>query len=137
VGTSQIWRVHPKAKNAVCDPKRPRKGGCKLYADGFTSIVALDSDKRGALYVAELSKKGWLAVEFAENDPEAAVGSVYKLWRNGKKQELGAGEVILPGDVAVADRGYKGRHRGGHKGHRTKVYVTTPIFGPGTIKLVR
>jgi hypothetical protein len=137
VGTSQIWRVHPKAKNAVCDPKRPRKWSCKLYADGFTSIVALDSDKRGALYVAELSKKGWLAMEFAEDDPEAAVGSVYKLWRNGHKRELGAGEVILPGDVAVADRGYRGRGHKGHKGHKGKVYVTTPIFGPGTIKLIR
>jgi hypothetical protein len=129
VGTSQIWRVHPKAKNAVCDPKRPRKWGCKLYADGFTSIVALDSDKRGALYVAELSKKGWLAMELAEDDPEAAVGSVYKLGRNGHKRELGAGQVILPGDVAVAYSGYKG--------HKAKVYVTTPIFGPGTIKLIR
>jgi hypothetical protein len=137
VGTSQIWRVHPKAKNAVCDPKRPRKWSCKLYADGFTSIVALDSDKRGALYVAELSKKGWLALEFAEDDPEAALGSVYKLWRNGHKRELGAGEVILPGDVAVADRGYRGRGHKGHKGHKGNVYVTTPIFGPGTIKLIR
>jgi hypothetical protein len=142
VGTSQIWRVHPKAKDAVCDPKRPKKGACKLYADGFTSIVALDSDKRGALYVAELSKMGWLAMELDQENPETAVGSVYKLWRNGKKQELGAGEVILPGDVAVGDDGWRGHkgykgHRGHKGGHKGKVYVTTPIFGPGTIKLIR
>jgi hypothetical protein len=139
-GTSQIWRVHPRAKNAVCDPKQPKKGWCTLYADGFTSIVALDSDKRGALYVAELSKKGWLAVETAENDPSAAVGSVYKLW-HGKKQELGAGEVILPGDIAVSDKGgYKHGHKGYKHSYKSKkgdVYVTTPIFGPGTIKLIR
>jgi hypothetical protein len=147
-GYSQIWRVHPKAKNAVCDPKQPKKrtkkGWCTLYADGFTSIVALDSDKRGALYVAELSKRGWLAAESFQEDPSAGVGSVYKLW-HGKKQELGAGEVILPGDIAVSDKGgYKYGHKGKHKGYKHtykskkgEVYVTTPIFGPGTIKLIR
>ena len=38
-GTSQIWRIRPNARNAVCNPKTPQRGPCTRYADGFTSIM--------------------------------------------------------------------------------------------------
>jgi hypothetical protein len=119
--TSQIWRVKPGAKNAVCDPEKPNKGACTRVADGLTSVVALAIGKNDALYAAELSKMSWLAAEMQlEGSTE---GSVIKISKDrSRTRELKPGKVHLPGGVAV------GRNGG--------IYVSGPVFGPGGIMKV-
>ena len=115
-GSSQVWRVRPGATKAVCNPERPRRGACTRIADGLTSVVGLDAGRGGSVYVAEMSKVGWLAAE--SGDPNAGIGSVIRIGHDRNvRRELAPGDVVLPGAVAV-----------GPKGH---VYVSGPIFGPG------
>ena len=121
--TSQIWRIHPDADGAVCNPRRPRAGACKRVVDDMTSIVALQAGPRGSLVVGELAEQGWLKAEMAA-DPTSVVGSVVVVGRDRQvRRELAAGEIPWPGDVAV--------DRWGH------VFVTAPIFGPGAIWRIR
>lgn len=119
-GTSEIWRVRPGAHHAVCRPHRPNRGNCQRAADGFTSIVSLDAGRGGSLYVAELSKMSWLAMEADPPIEGAEIGSVIRVGHDRNvRHELGAGKVIMPGSVAVGPRG--------------GVWVSGPIFGPGSI----
>lgn len=120
-GKSQVWRVRPGAMDAVCNPKRPQRGACTRTADGLTSVVSVDTGRGGSLYVAELSKAGWLAAESQE--PGTEIGSVIRIGHDRDvRRELAAGEVVLPGAVAVGPKG--------------NVYVSGPIFGPGGIMRV-
>ncbi len=122
-GTSQIWRVHPDATDAVCDPAHPRRGKCRRVVADMTSIVALQAGPRGSLVVGELAKQGWLKAEMAQ-DPTSVVGSVVVVGRDRQvRHELAAGEIPWPGDVAVDRWG--------------RVFVTAPIFGPGAIWRIR
>ena len=121
-GTSQIWRIKPGSKNAVCRPGRPNKGACKRHADGFTSIVGMSAGPRGSLYVVSLAKRSWLAAE--SGDPAAMKGAVYKLNRNGEdRHQLKRGKWTLPGGVDTDRSG--------------RVYVTNMSVGffgtPGTV----
>ena len=123
-GTSEIWRVGPGAKNAVCRPNKPQKGACTRVADGLTSIVSLDAGHRGSLYAAELSKMSWLAIEGEPPAPGSEIGAVIRVALDRKAQtELSAGKVVLPGSVAVGPRG--------------GVFVSGPVFGPGGFMRVR
>jgi hypothetical protein len=119
-GKSQIWRIAPDSVNALCDPEAPRTGPCQRYADGFTSIVALGAGGDGSIYVVELVKQSWLQWELGLADPP--VGSLIRISRNGHREELAAGQLILPGGVAVSDK---------------TVYVTGPVFGPGALSKIR
>jgi hypothetical protein len=115
-GKSQVWRVRPGAKNAVCNPAKPRQGACTRTADGLTSVVGLDAGRGGSLYVAELSKAGWLAAESQE--PGTEIGAVIRIGHDRDvRRELAKDKVVLPGSVAVGPKG--------------NVYVSGPIFGPG------
>lgn len=114
-GTSQVWRIAPGSVNAVCDPEAPRKGACRRYADGFTSIVDLGAGRDGSLYVLELVKQSWLQWELGLVDPP--VGGLFRIRKRGRSpQELVPDQLVLPGGVDVDKHG--------------KVYVTGPIFGP-------
>jgi hypothetical protein len=119
-GTSQIWRIAPNSVNAVCDPAAPMTGPCQRYADGFTSIVDLESARDGSIYVVELVKQSWLQWEMGIAAP---IGRVSRLLPGGANTIELTGELTLPGGVAV-----------GHYGH---VFVTTPVFGPGKIVRVQ
>jgi hypothetical protein len=119
--TSQIWKVRPGATDAVCKPNKPNKGACTRFADGLTSIVALEMGRGGSLYAAELSKLSWLAAEFEV--PGAEVGAIIRVGRDPQvRRELSPGKVILPGGVAVGGNG--------------NVFVSGPVFGPGSVKKV-
>jgi hypothetical protein len=122
-GYSQIWRIEPDASGAVCDPESPDEGDCELYADGFTSIVALAAGHCGRLYVAELSKQSWLAIEDPNAGPDAFVGAVIRVGKDtDKRKELKPGKILLPGGLAI------GRDGG--------VYESGPVFGPGAVRQV-
>jgi hypothetical protein len=118
-GRSQIWRIAPNSVNAVCDPAAPSTGACRRFADGFTSIVDLDTGPDGSIYVVELVKGSWLQWELGLVDP---IGSVFRIAPGGARIELAQDELILPAGIAVDRRG---------------VHVTSPVFGPGAIARIR
>ena len=123
-GTSEIWRVDPAARDAVCRPTNPQKGACTRVADGLTSIVALEAGHRGSLYAAELSKMSWLAIEGEPPAPGSEIGAVIRVALDRKAQtELSPGKVVLPGAVSVGPKG--------------GVFVSGPVFGPGGFMRVR
>jgi sugar lactone lactonase YvrE len=95
-GTSRIWRVSLSAHEVTCDPAAT-SGPCTLYADDFTAITGLDFGPDGSLYVVSFLKNGLLA----DGPP---VGALYRL-TNGARTELAAGQLTLPGDVAVSRNG--------------------------------
>ena len=118
-GTSQIWRIRPNAKGAVCNPKRPARGACTRYVDGMTSVVSLAAGRGGALFVAELSKKGWMSLE--SQAPGSDVGAIIRISHDKSlRRELKPGKFRMPGAVTVGGSG--------------RVFATTPLFGPGRIK---
>jgi hypothetical protein len=123
-GTSQIWRINPHAKNAVCDPRHPYRGACKRYVDRLTSVVDLGADRWGNIYAVTLSKMSWLTVDLGL--PGSEVGAVYKIRKSHGhvfKHELARNKLILPGGVDVSWGG--------------KVYEVGPVFGPGALNVIR
>lgn len=59
-GESNIWRIAPDAKDAVCGSS---PDCVKVFDGGFTSIIDLAFGPDGKLYVAELDEQSWFAVE--------------------------------------------------------------------------
>ncbi|MDN5893050.1 MAG: ScyD/ScyE family protein [Nocardioides sp.] len=124
-GTSQIWRIRPGSTNAVCDPEASTRSmhhsSCTKYADGLTSIVDLTADRHGGIYAVTLSKMSWLAMELGL--PGADVGGLYQIRHHGHSiKELVKDKLSLPGGASVSKRG--------------DIYVTGPVFGPGTLAKV-
>lgn len=119
-GTSQIWRIKPGSRDAVCDPEKPNQGTCRRFADGLTSIVDLGPGSHGSVYAVELVKQSWLQWELGLADPP--VGGLFRVRPGGSRTELAAGQLILPGGV---DAGRHGR-----------LYVTGPVFGPGALSRI-
>lgn len=117
--TSQIWRIKPGSRNAVCNPERPNRGDCRRFADGLTSVVDLAPGSHGSIYAVELARQSWFQWEL---DPSLNVGSLFRVRPGGSRTELAAGKLILPGGVDT------GRHG--------KIYVTGPVFGPGSLSRI-
>ena len=120
-GKSQIWRIKPGSRNATCDPEHPRRGACKRYADGFTSITDLAAGRKG-IYALELAKKSWLGFELGV--PGSDVGGLFLVRRPGhhpRVRELVPGKLKTPGGVDVSNH----------------VYVVGPLFGPGALMRLR
>jgi hypothetical protein len=119
-GASRIWRIEPGSEDAECDPDSKR-GDCRLYADGFTSVIDIAWEGK-TLLVLEIAKDGLLALETAGPDAPPPPGALWVVER-GKKTELAPGELIAPGGVAVED---------------DDAYVTTgTLFGPDAGSVVR
>lgn len=120
-GTSEIWRIKPGTKNALCKPLKPRNGPCKRYIDGLTSIVDLGAGRRG-IYAVELSKMSWMALEGGA--PGSDIGALM-LVKNRKHanrvHEMVPGQLHVPGGVDVGDR----------------IEVVGPIFGPGALMTIK
>jgi hypothetical protein len=120
-GKSEIWRIKPGTKNAVCNPTKPRKGKCKRYVDGLTSIVDLGAGRRG-IYAVELSKMSWFQMELGV--PGSEVGGLFlvKSRRHPHRiHEMVRNQLIMPGGVDVGDR----------------IEVVGPIFGPGALMSIK
>jgi hypothetical protein len=119
-GASSVWRIDPRANNAVCDWEHPYKGKCKLYKSGFTSIVDLASDRKGNIYVLELDKASWLALELGA----PTYGGLFKIDRHRHVRELVKDQIPSPaGGVSVSPHG--------------TIYLTGPVFGPGALAKIK
>jgi hypothetical protein len=122
-GTSQIWKIKPGSKNAVCDPDHPRQGHCKRFVDGLTSIVDLaPAPREGRIFALELSKMSWLALEAEPPVAGAEIGGLFKVRKGHIIRELAKGKLVSPGGVDF--------RRGG-------LFVTGPVFGPGKLFQIR
>ncbi|TDO47855.1 hypothetical protein EV643_108169 [Kribbella sp. VKM Ac-2527] len=119
-GKSQIWRIKPGSYGAVCDPVKPHKGNCQRYADGYTSIVDLAGGPRGTLAVVQLARESWFKWELGGS----SIGSLIIQWpgkwhKAGPRKELARGKLTLPAGTAISKSG--------------RIYVSSPIFGPGAV----
>ena len=119
-GTSSVWRIAPGSVNALCDHEHPDTGSCRLYKDGFTSIVDLGAGADGSIYVVELVQQSWLQWELGLVDPP--IGGLFRIRPDRSVQELAAGQLVLPGGVDVSSDG--------------TIYVTGPVFGTGAVSRV-
>jgi DNA-binding beta-propeller fold protein YncE len=83
-GSANIYRVSPD-------------GGIPTVAlSGFTNIISIAFGPDGALYVLEISKNGLLSGNPA--------GALFKV-QNGVRTELAAGQLFMPGGLAIAADG--------------------------------
>ena len=83
-GSANIFRVSPD-------------GGIPTVAlSGFTNIISIAFGPNGALYVLEISKNGLLS-----GDP---TGALFKV-QHGVRTELAAGQLSMPGGLAIASDG--------------------------------
>jgi hypothetical protein len=105
---SGVWRVNPDAVGAGCNgsPDRPVMPGKKVTT-GFSGINDVTIDKRGNLYVTELSVDGIWSVEMGFSDPSALTGKgrVTKVSKNGDKTVLGKTALTVPGSAVVTRSG--------------------------------
>lgn len=72
IGVSSIWRIAPDASNAVCG--EPGSACQKMFDGGFTSIIDLEFNEEGTLYVAELDESSWLA--YTPGGPTPSGGTI-------------------------------------------------------------
>lgn len=61
---SRVWRLERGARHAQCGSSP----ACTVVADGFTSIIDLNVDKHGTIYVTELDEATWFALEIGEGE---------------------------------------------------------------------
>jgi hypothetical protein len=120
-GSSNIWRIDPRANGAWCSVNKPDpKRQCSLYRTGYTAIqdIAFGHHK---LYVYELAAAGVFAFE-AGLAPGGTFPPAVLLQspdrRSAKTQELAKGKLSQPGGVVVVN---------------DNVYVTDSIFTGGRL----
>ncbi len=98
-----MWRVDPDATDAGCsgDPDNPVPPGT-IAAGGFSGINDVTVDRKGALYVTELSVDGIWSVELGFEDPSTLVGKgrVTKV-QHGTSSTVGRTALTVPGSAAV------------------------------------
>ena len=98
-GASNVWRIAPWARGAVCD--MDTSDGCSLFAGGFTSITGLDFGPDGSLYVVEIAKGGVFNL-FSGGDITGALIRVH----GRQSPRAGRGHAHGPGRCC----GRQGRH---------------------------
>jgi hypothetical protein len=124
-GTSEIWKIKPGSRNAVCDPDHPRRGHCTRYVDGLTSIV--DRARAGqGLYALVVSTACGLGVG-GPPTPGATTGALFKVRKHHIGRELAKGKLTLPGGVDRRDGAL----------FVVAPTIPAPAFGPGTLYRLR
>ena len=123
-GSAKVWRLNPNAHNAVCSLKKHDDRNCNVWKSGFTSIEDLAFNKKnGKLYVLEIAKDGWLALEEVLASGSGDFPDAVLLEVNGKhRRELVRGQLSQPGGVAVGSDG--------------QVFVTDGMFTGGRLSRV-
>jgi hypothetical protein len=88
-GTAKVFRLDPKT------------GQVSTYASGFTNIVSLAFGPDRSLYVLEIARDGLLEAEVCGRAAEGRLVQV----KRGVQREIPVPGLILPGGVAVSERG--------------------------------
>ncbi len=104
---SKVWKVDPDAQDAGCsgDPGNPVPPGT-IAASGFSGINDVTVDRKGALYVTELSTDGVWSVELGFEDPSVLIGKGrVTMVRNGTSSTVGHTPLTVPGSAAVTSSG--------------------------------
>jgi hypothetical protein len=117
-GKAEIWRVPAGTTNATCDPENPSVGACQRFADGLTSIVDLAPGEGDSIYAVELSKMSWLAMVLGL--PGSEIGALMRVTAD-HSTELFPDQLVMPSGVDVSEA----------------IYVTGPIFGPGSLMKIQ
>jgi hypothetical protein len=86
-GRSRVWKVVPGEKATV-------------YATGFTAITGLAFGPDGSMYVDELAKGGFAALEKGDLG-----GALIRVWPDGRRTEVAPGKLTGPAGVAVGADG--------------------------------
>lgn len=95
-GYSVVFRIDRRHEGtAVCAVAAlVESEGCRVFADGLTSLVGIDTDRRGHVYVAQYSDGG----VFAGGEVPGSI----RVLNGGSGEEIGAIEGIpTPGGVAI------------------------------------
>lgn len=123
-GTSRVWRIKPGTHNKMCNAKATGNT-CRIYLDGFTSIIDLTfSPTTGKLFVMNLAKGGVGVLEAGGPATPPPPGQLYQVSRNGKhRHQLAKGKIFIPGGVAATARG--------------PLYVTDWQLAPGMGRLLK
>ena len=112
-GTSRIWRIEPGTKRAHCGESK----ACRVFADGFTSIVDLDAARDSSLHVVEFDEASWFAVETGQ----ATKGSIDACnLATGRCSRVT--RLVMPSAVAST---------------RTRTFATVMSLVPGQADVVR
>jgi hypothetical protein len=104
-GRARVWQVTPQGQRAV-------------FSRGYDTLVGIDVDADGNVYVVELLRDGF--AQFATGD---LTGSLFRIEPNGDSTELAEGRLKTPGGVAVAANG--------------DVYVSVNSLSPRAGRVVR
>lgn len=100
-GLSRIWRVEAGARNAVCSEiTEDATGSCELFADGFTSIIDVETGPDGKLYVVEYDEGGWISA-FA---PAFSLGGTISACDLGGSCDVVAEDLEFPSAITFDKR---------------------------------
>jgi hypothetical protein len=112
---SRVWRIAPGARHATCGSSP----ACTVVADGFTSIIDLNSGPDGTVYVTELDEASWFAIEIGDG-----VGGTVNACnpRSWSCSEVATGLPIVIASTVGKDRG---------------VYAAIKALIPGEAEVIR
>ena len=113
---SRVWRIEPGSRHVKCGSATAK--GCKVVADGFTSITDLNVDKHGTIYVTELDEATWFAVEIGKG----IGGTVNQCSKSWSCSEVATG---LPMSIASTP----GKHG--------RLYAAINVLIPGQAEVIR
>lgn len=114
---SRVWRIEPGTRHAKCGT--PASRGCKVVADGFTSIIDLNVGRHGTIYVTELDEASWFAMEIGKGVGGTVNACKPRSW---SCKELASG---LPMSMATTE------------GKRGRVYTVIKALIPGEAEVIR
>jgi hypothetical protein len=112
---SRVWRIERGTRHAKCGTSP----ACKVVADGFTSIVDLNIDKHGTIYVTELDEATWFAIEIGDGVGGTVNACNRRSW---SCSEVATG---LPMSIASTP----GKHG--------KLYAAINVLIPGQAEVIR
>jgi hypothetical protein len=114
---SRVWRIERGARHAQCGSSP----ACRVVADGFTSIVDLNIDKHGTIYVTELDEATWFAVELG---PDAMLGGTVNAC---DRKSWSCSEVATGLPMSIAST--PGKHG--------EVFAAINVLIPGQAEVIR
>jgi hypothetical protein len=112
---SRVWRIAPGTRHAHCGSSP----ACSIVADGFTSIIDLNSGPDGTIYVTELDEASWFAVELEKGEGGTVNACSPRSW---SCSEVATGLPMVIASTVGKDRA---------------VYAAIKVLIPGQAEVIR